>query len=583
MFELLPDRGPTSPPGEATRAEVEPPALGRAGRATAAWLRRRTAPQVVAGVAALALAVGGLTAAAQVRERAAAAALVASPGGVFDLGSPVHELWSRTFDVPDGLRGRLEAPFWPVGVLDADGRHVVVFRLGEPDLDGSAPRAADPDTRLVGLDLDTGAERWQVPIDGVARCGVSSSGLRYDRFAIPTVAARLVCTTGEGIRSRVVVVEPDGTAVDRTPGGLASSTRLLPGPGGVLVRVDQTGPDPDGVALSQTLDGGWRFETGFTAPGHRIAAVDPRTGEELWHAAWPGAPVEPGSTFRCASTGPARQPRLDVAGVSADVSDDGMVLRMCGGDVVLTASGTVVAATETGRAGASVEAYVRSLAGGGIAVARPGISARSGPGALLPTVVYDRDGREVMSRDSGFLDPMTTDGRDTVDLTGAPGRRGRGVLLAHDGLWMRAVTAGGDVRWTAGGRPGVEGSVAQAGGVLALVRRSDTGDGELVGIDLGAGVERWTVSLGDLGIFGGGRSSYVRGAWTDGRVLVVIVPGFYGSAELPEWVAYDLRSGERVWHLDADATARTVTPSTQCIAVAGRLLCLDSERVARVA
>ncbi|QAY69432.1 PQQ-binding-like beta-propeller repeat protein [Xylanimonas protaetiae] len=552
--------------------QVAPAVLTRAARGASGWLRRRTPFQLVAGVAALVLFAGAGAGAQVLRERAAEARLQASAGGVADLSVPVSALWSRSFDAAARPPGQRATQVTPVGVLDAGRGPVVVLAV--------PPTGARPETVLHALDLDSGAERWEVPLGGYADCGVGAVSLSYERLALPRAQPRLVCTTGRGVRSRVVVVAPDGTTTTRAPDGVDARTSVLPGPGGVLLRVDHVGAEPDGVGVRQLFTGS-QLTGGFTAPVHHVTAEDAVTGEVLWHVSVPGGWVSQGSgPDRCTSTGPDGSPRLDVAATSSRVVDDGMILRLCGVDLVVTAGGGVVATVPTGRKAASPGPIVQSLAGRGLGV----VTGRSPSGWTVagtrPTTVYDLAGRKVVGLRGGVLDPWATDGRGVLDLTGEPDARGRGVLVAHDSARLWAVSAAGTVRWEVPDQPPAQGAVASADGVVVLVRKPAEGGGELVALDERVGVALWRVPVAG---FGFGAWSFLRGAWTDGRRLVVVTPGFYGPVAQPEWTAYDVRTGTVAWHLDAAAAQEVVAPESVCAAVVGRLLCFDDDRVVRVA
>lgn len=534
---------------------------------------------MAAGAVALALAAGSGATAAVLHDRAQTARLAAAAGGVVDLRTPVRSIWSTRFETSVALDAY---PVGPVGVLeDERGRELAVVAV--PDFALSDPPSAiaddrrEPGWQLHGIDLDSGAQRWTVPVGEGSSCGSELDALGLDRSAQPTVERRLVCTRGQGAGSRVVVVRPDGTTTVRTPDALTATTRLRPGPGGSVWRTERPGPLPAEVALVSDPGWGWRFSDAFDAPPVRLSAEDAVTGEELWSTTLPGDRIQARDDWtRCTDHG-REQAVFDVGALEASVSNDGAVLDVCGFTIVVAADGTVLGQHPSSSRALTSWPRVRSLADGGLAVGEM-VAGESWSGPWTrPSTLYDREGRPVAHLDGGVLDPLASDGS-----AGAARARGDGVYVVLDGARVRGVRADGEPLWSRVDRPAVLGAVAQARGVLVLARYGTTTEGELVGYDVANGARLWTAPLDVFGP-GGGTEVYVRGAWTDGRVVVVVTPGTWAVPSSPAWTAYDLRTGAQVWRLGPDQVAGMLTPAARCLAVAGRLLCFDGAQVMRVA
>ncbi len=554
---------------------VAPSVLSRAARRAAAWLRSRTPLQLVAGAVTLATAIGAGTAAVVHADRTDAVRLATATGGVADLGLPAHTLWRTELETSASLA---RYPIRPVGVLGGRRGDVVVVAV--PDFALSDPPSPIPDERrdpgyqLYGIDLDTGARRWTVPVGEAAACGSGSRALGRTRAAQPTIAPHLVCTWGRGTGSRVAVVAPDGTATRRTPVALDDTTRVWPGPGGTLWRTERPGVRPAGLRLVSNPDWGWRFSAAFDVPPVRLSAEDPVTGQRLWSTILPGGRLDVLDDWtRCTDTRRA-QAVLDVGAVDADVSDDGAVLDVCGFTLVVAADGTVLVRHPSARRDLTSWPRVASLADGGLAVGNLREEDWwSGPWTR-PADVYDRDGERVVHLDGGVLDPLASDGSAGTD-------RDTGVFVTLDDHRITAVNTTGRALWSRLDRPSVVGAVAHAGGVIVLARFGRTTPGELAAFDLGTGDRVWTAPLEGMGL-GGGTEMFLRAAWTDGRVVVVVTPGTRVLTASPAWTAYDLRTGAQVWRLDGEAVARLASPDAECLAAAGRLLCVDGATLTRV-
>ncbi|GAB2463648.1 hypothetical protein [Xylanimonas ulmi] len=576
-FELVPDDDADGPgpvlalaAPDPTPPSIPPSMLTTAVRRALGWLRSRSRPQLVAGGVVLALAVGAAGAAAVLRDREREATLRAAPGGVADLSQPIHERWSSTIGGEEAGAG-----LWPIAALG----DVVVLAETRGDLDGPPSLAArdgrESRTVLHGLDLDTGAERWQAPLDAEASCGTGPGDLGQSRLTIGRVT-QVVCVVGAGQDATVAVVDADGQVTTRVPDGLDEHTTLLPGPRGTLVRVRQLGDPPEGVELVVDTAMGWRLNHEFQPPDVQVSAEDALTGEARWDTRIEADVVDEGSNWwSCTTWDGAGEPRFDGRTVAASTADQGMRLWMCGVDVVLTASGRVAHQHPVGEASFAGMLMVSALTDGGLGIS---VSADGGwDGRTSSTVVVGDDGGEVMRLPGGVLDPWATDGTGGV-VVGGEGAQGAGVIVMRDATSLIGVGADGAQRWAVPDRPRSEGALVRAAGVMLLAG----GSGEMWAVDLGTGETRWTAPL--PGVPGsGGTWGYARGAWTDGTVAVLRTPGAADGAEPTAWTAYDLRTGAVVWRLDgADADA-LVPSQSECAAVAGRLLCSDGSTLVRVA
>ncbi|QAY69435.1 hypothetical protein [Xylanimonas protaetiae] len=555
---------------------VAPSLLTRAGRRAGAWLRARTPAQLVAGSLAAALVVGSGAVTAVLRDRADTARLLAATGAVADLSTPVRTRWSQTLATTEDPAA---APLWTVGVLDGAQDDVVVVAVPDPDLAEPPPAIVD-DRRdsgwwLHGLDVETGERLWRVPVGDATGCGTGSVNLGWDRSAVPAVAPRLVCTTGRGRTSRVVVVGPDGHLIRRTPDGLDETTRLLPGPGGTVWRTERHGPLPAGLEFVEDPAWLWRFSTAFDAPPVTLTAEDAVSGETLWTTTVPVGRVEDeGDWSGCVDDGRLTTV-FDVGALSSAVTEDGVQLDTCGISVVVAPDGVVLSRYLTTPRPVTAWPRVRTLAGGGVAVSEGFVGEPWDVPWTRSTDVYDRTGQRVARLPGGVLDPLATDGTGGLDAAG--------VLLVRDGERLWAVGPDGTTLWSARDEPATVGAVAEADGVMVLVRHGAEARGELVGLDVASGATLWTA--GPLGGMGAGLDAgmYLQGAWTDGRVVVVVTPSSRGSRAPRTWTAYAVRTGARVWQLGPDRLDAMMSPDAECLAVTGHLLCIDGATVSRVA
>jgi outer membrane protein assembly factor BamB len=152
-----------------------------------------------------------------------------------------------------------------------------------------------------------------------------------------------------------------------------------------------------------------------------------------------------------------------------------------------------------------------------------------------PWEVVDAEGAVIASLPGRAPEPLATDGSRP------------GVVLSHAQGGLAAIrVSDGETLWdeTLAGPPGV------------LVRTRDLvlvvdGERQLTALDLSSGERRWTAALDGVDEELWGDASYfVRAAFTDGRVAVVGTPGL-SQAGGARYTAFDLRSGDVVWTLDA--------------------------------
>jgi hypothetical protein len=172
-----------------------------------------------------------------------------------------------------------------------------------------------------------------------------------------------------------------------------------------------------------------------------------------------------------------------------------------------------------------------------------------------PWDLLDADGSLAGVLPGAPVDPLASDGAHTdIALT----RTGSGNYLSA----VRPADA--TELWSTSEGPRTLGELARTGEVTVVA----TADNRLTALDLETGRERWAVSLGTDEWSGAhDLHSVVRGAYTDGRVVVVVTPP-WGDPD-PVWTAYDLATGEVAW------TWQPGLGDGIGIAVAGRLVFWD--------
>ncbi|PZR53081.1 hypothetical protein DNL40_08720 [Xylanimonas oleitrophica] len=568
-FDLVPDDEVDEPlPG----TEDQEPAPGRApdgdpgqdGGSRPWWVRVRGASRrrTVAAVVVLVALLGTAGTVSTVRDRERTERLRAAPGGVADLSVPLRERWTYGEGDP-----------WPVAAM----RDLVVVITGTGALaleqqSWFQPEPLTPQPQggvLRGIDLDTGRERWQVPVERVENCGPRADGAFGVRPRMP-VSEVVVCVVEVDGQRSVLTVDGQGRTTVRALEEAGPAGDVAVAAGGAVVRAETAGEMPP---LLPDIVGderiGWDVSEAFQPPDVRVVMEDARTGEVRWERLLPVPEVRPGGDWwACAQWSGGGDPVLDVGRVSLGGGDP-VVVTACGLTAQLTSSGEVVAGSGLDESGRRYETWAHALADGGFAVVD---MSRSGDLTRGPARVLDRDGREVASPDGGVLDPLSTDGTQ-ADL-----------VLTRDGGEVVALDASGREVWRAEGLSGVRGAVARAGGTAVLLR--DDSGRFLVGLDLGTGRTLWTwpmdVGTGASPGYVPGVDEYVRGAWTDGRVLLVAGPG-YGATERPaSWTALDLRSGDVMWQVPQDEAGPSLPGTGVYRAVDGRVLFWDGTRVTRL-
>ena len=554
-FELVPDDGDDLPatgtaPVRVEAAGTEPVEVPPSLAARALRVLRSHPRTTVASAVALALVAAGGVVAVVLPQRQRDAALTASPGAVVSLSEPIHSVWTSDAGHVPASPGP-----WPVAAF----RDVVVV----------SERASPSSTVLRGIDLGAGTVRWSVTLDGAdAVCGTGVTDQPQERLSVQPVRS-LVCVTGTGAGSRVVVVDDAGRTTRRTPAGLDAGTRLRPGPDGSVLRVQPDGTVPDGVRVVPDSTDGWVLSESFQAPTVTVSAEDARTGSVGWSQTVEGGRLDQvRDWWSCSTWGDDGTPKLDPGAVAWTVSESVVAVQVCGAEAAFTASGAPVLEAVAGTDGFGQSMAVESLPGGRVRV--PSGAATDGiEDPIGPARVVDQSGAVVADLEGGVLDPRSTDGSTP------------GVLLTHDGTTVSAVGRDGATLWTVPETTMIESLVAQARGVAVVARPvGGAKTGELAALDLATGKTLWTASLGKLGSTGS-TVGFVHGAWTDGRSVVVSTPGDQVAGR-QVWAALDLRTGDVLWKLSSGEAESVIGPTATCLAVAGRLLCVEGSRLVRI-
>lgn len=491
VFDLVDDDAP------AGGAPGDPP--GRDMPALPGRKRRLTI--YLAGV--LAIVIGTGIALDGARDHARTERMRLLPGGVADLASPLSETWA-----------------WSGAVGPGEGTTDVAV-LGDV-------LAVQSDAGLVALDPRTGEEVWTVPLRADADCGPTAPATRLD----PTTSV-LVCLQGTGGEREVVAVGPDGpTSAPRALGAADARRYGAPhtGPDGTVLRARRVGP-ASAVDLGDAVCTSVGECTGTVPSGRDLVlrAEDAGTGAERWTVTVPFREVD---AAQCARTFGASwgspETRLVISGrlapdaFGARVTADLVDLDGCGIQAAVTPGGTVLGADlEPGRG------RVTSLGGTYAStrydgVARATLSAADG---------------DVIGEITGYpLRPRATDGTGPATVLGVdePGRR------------LRAYGLDGTPRWDVTLQSGGQDFLAQVDGTAVVT----TGAGQVRGLDVATGEERWVWDGSDLsaerdrdtGYFG---NAHVVQAFTDGENLLLVTEGDAGSAQ--GLVALDAGSGAVVW------------------------------------
>ncbi|WP_148220804.1 PQQ-binding-like beta-propeller repeat protein [Xylanimonas cellulosilytica] len=456
----------------------------RAVRAFVARQPRRRLVAVGVGIALVAGSVVGGTFAVRAAQAAAAerdrvAALLASPGGVLDLGSgPLEEAWS----VP--LTGAV------LGTLSGTLAGTVVVADG-----------AD----AVGLRVDDGGEAWRHELGGDLTCGLRP--MPGERAPTPTT---LVCLAGPVEARRVTVLDADGVVVARRDLGDTTDRSVVPTADGGLLTVRPTGEVPElpvtpaGIDLSET------FPQGILAgPDALLEMTDAASGALRWTAE---VPFEPGAyPLGCG-------PTIDVDGstritlsVGAYVTPTLIVIDGCGVDAAFLPDGTLLAGRED-----LDQAYLQPDPDGGYVL----------HGYAAPSQVLDERGGLRSVVNLGVVVPTATDAVSANLLV----LDGNGTLLCLD--------ADGQRLWPASpgatSPPAVSSVLVRAGGVVLGLTR----DWSLVGLDANDGTLLWQGDR-DTRVPEYGTDAAV----TDGTVAVLAVAADQSATPERHLVGVDLRTG----------------------------------------
>lgn len=511
----------------------ELPASG-AGREPLTWRRAldrgRDALRGRRLVAAVVVVAAALTAVVvdTVGDRGRLAALRAAPGGVLDLSAEPREVWQVEAEgsVPGGL------------MAVAGGLVVAQHR-----------------DALLGLDVETGEQRWQVGLPaGPSSCGPGMQA--WSGGAQADTADRVVCVTGvpggDGAservrRSTVTVVGADGT-VEGTREVEGSPAELYPGGDGTLVSVDWVGEaSPVDPRVADDVVAGVA-DPGDITDGYdlRVRVEDAVTGERRWQQTVPfDGGVDPSLCVRWSDDGTTSGVDLR-GGVQTMVTDRVLWLGGCGIDAWFTPDG--VRLDRPGDPGTFEGFSVEPLTGGGYVVRTDSDDLRA-EGATADRLVRD-DGSEMREVRGRYLAPLSTDGG------------GDGVHLARRGDVTVASSADGTELWRTEVRS--TSVLVRTAQVAVLV---DEGR-HVYGVDLGTGEVLWVrpdlvEGLDAMGAYG---PRFVDAAFTDGRLAAFVVPD-YARGDIVHWVALDAASGRQLWQVELGGDGWGVQ-----LAVAGRLV-----------
>ena len=364
-------------------------------------------------------------------------ALRRTDGGVLDLSYAPRNLWS----------------------VDRDG--AVPFAVG--DLLVLPGR-----TGLVGLDLETGAQRWRVDelagqvCAGLERGAVAPAGNEAAASAEPATATTFVCLDGEdpaAITARLVSVD----------GAIVAETELDPA-------AESVNLGPEGAVL----------QAGRDDAGAMVRAIDVRSGETRWEQRLTvrDASQDP----RCDQLGDAVPVRLEAGvvgvlgcGLQSFVSADGHLIDEPSGMVQISALGN--------------GSYLRSSS---TAVGGP-VEAIGPDGAVLWT-------SEGLVLEGGARDVT------------APH-----LVLLDQGDTLHAVHPDGTSAWSA---EVAARQVLVESSQVVLVRSLAH---EVVALDVATGVERWRWNTGPA--MASEAFPEIVGTFTDGATAVLVVPVGVGESK----------------------------------------------------
>ncbi|WP_166843864.1 PQQ-binding-like beta-propeller repeat protein [Isoptericola sp. BMS4] len=490
--ELVPDDGEGGP---GTPAAVDGHRTG--GRRWPAWwgrLSRRT--QAVVGAAAVAVVLvplGTVAALDSAADRERAARMPGLPGGVADLSVAPEPGWEVATD--EGV----------LSVLPDGG---ILTRAG---------------TDVLALDAATGAERWRHELGMLAECGPAGGAVE--------AGDPVVCLAGPPDDRTVTVLGVDGAVLGtRGLGAVESAGTQVPGVGSVAGydgerfrwSLPSVWPAADGALV--VLDPGEGMVQAADADEARraLAALRPDDLPELRVVDARSGEVRGAATPSLRTTADLAGCQDSVAGWLVDleqpytwVSGGLASMSVCGTPTVLTTGGEQVdgvPAPVTGRTWSLDDGLVVATETGATVVRGGEDGNVDLPGVPLP-VLADVDPSDV----------VVAVAPDGSVVGAAPDGTGRWTASLDADAWSRQ-------------------QLARAGGTTVMTGA----DGDLVGLDLATGQERWRRD--DVLPTDEETDQRVVGALTDGRTVVLGVR----RADGYDLVALDAVSGRTVWESGHD-------------------------------
>lgn len=441
-FDLVPDDDAGA---EAHPAVDHPdvPALAdpvrRGSRLVRAFLARQprrrlvavTASLVVVAASAAVATVSVRSAQAAAVERDRVAALLASPGGVRDLGDgPLEAAW--TTPLTGALLGAL-----PGTLVVADGGDVVGIRVADGD------------------------EAWRHDLGGQLDCG--ALGQPGERAPVDRT---LVCLAGPPEARRVTVLDAAGAVVARRSLGDTSGLSVLPMAAGGLLTVQRTGPAPSEPLLLETTDLSEAFPAGITSgQGARLDATDAATGAARWTVDVPFEPV-PDAAWCGIALGSGEDAHVNRE-LGVTVFRTLVQVSGCGVQADLLPDGTPVAPDPAGGS----DRYLFPDPDGGYAT-----------NALSSTLYDERGDARPFPRSLRLVFPQATDGQTSQRLALDASGRLVGLAANGDRVWPTPDRAGA--------APEVSSVLVRAGGtVLGLTADTRT----LVAQRVADGAVTWRV------------------------------------------------------------------------------------------
>ncbi|GAA1864591.1 PQQ-binding-like beta-propeller repeat protein [Myceligenerans crystallogenes] len=474
--------------GPVAGAALLGPGLRRSAAASAGGLRkaggalRSMVPGSVTGRAILAggvavVVAGAVVGTTVVQANQRDARLRAAPGGVLTLAEAPREAWH--VDLGDAVEPRV-VPVGDLAAVTAGGR-------------------------VLGLDPETGEQRWAVEVLGKAavsqgatvRCGSSPQPVGSIAVRTPAPSDPLVCVTEGGGTTEAIVIGADGaverrelkTAGDDAAGLPAPVLAPLPDGGIAVLTRDDTPVDLGEARVVE--DGSTASVKGNvrSAPGLTVRVEDAATGEPRWERT---VEFDAGAQANSCIMWTPEGPELDVTG-----------------ELTWSANGELISADSCG-----ISARLATSDGAPQPVA-------DGEPTATPWATADPD-----------LDPALVPRIE--DATGVLAQTaGTAVLLTAKGEIVAYDVRSGDRRWTADvlGKDAATVAGSSAFGaytdgrsvMLVLDGRATGGDGplRLVALDLATGETTWDISQDQ---------PYYQVAAIDGHLVQINGTGVSGLA-----------------------------------------------------